>query len=142
MTTKKNFGRKIFWPPKWSKLGHFLPKKPFFSVFGLYLPNGVINFHNFCYGNYPCGFLWENHSVYAEKNSEMAKIWPFVAKIWPFFGQNWLFWVFWPITQLWIFLIFGLELLWISTLSGKPIILCLADVILTQKSFCDSLGGF
>ena len=44
------------------------------------------------------------------------------------FGQNWLFWEFFTYnfqTQLWIFLIFGIELLWILTLSGEPIILCL-----------------
>ena len=44
------------------------------------------------------------------------------------FGKNWLFWEFLTYnfqTQLWIFLIFGIELLWILTLSGEPIILCL-----------------
>ena len=62
------------------------------------------------------------------ENSDMAKFCPFKTKIWPFFGQNWLFWEFFTYnfqTLLWIFLIFGMELLWILTLSGEPIILCL-----------------
>ena len=39
------------------------------------------------------------------------------------FGQNWLFWEFLTYN----FLIFGMELLWILTLSGEPIILCLVN---------------
>ena len=31
-------------------------------------------------------------------------------------------------TQLWIFLIFGMEILWILFLSGEPIILCLVGI--------------
>ena len=76
-------------------------------------------------------FLWsslrKSYSICLE-NSDLAKLWPFKTKIWPFFGKNWLFWEFLTYnfqTQLWIFLIFGTELLWISTLSGEPIILCL-----------------
>ena len=42
---------------KWSKFGHFWPKLPFFGLFGLYLPNAAINFHNFLYGNKSCGVL-------------------------------------------------------------------------------------
>ena len=169
MITKEFFGRKFFWPQncqKWSKFGHFLPKWPFLSVFGLYLPNAAINFHNFWYGNYSCGLLWNNYSVYTGKilrwpkfghffakidsfesfwpinskrsyesslflvwklflwsslrksysicreNSYMAKFWPFKTKFWPFFGQNWQFWEFLTYnfqTQLWIFLIFGMN---------------------------------
>ena len=58
----------------------------------------------------------------------MAKFWPFKTKFWPFFGQYWQFWEFLAYnfqTPQWIFLIFGMELLWILTLSGEPIILCL-----------------
>ena len=76
-------------------------------------------------------FLWsslrKSYSIYLE-NSDLAKLWPFKTKIWPFFGKNWLFWEFLTYsfqTQLWIFLIFGMELLWILTLFGEPIILCL-----------------
>ena len=76
-------------------------------------------------------FMWsslrKSYSICLE-NSDLAKLWPFKTKIWPFFGKNWLFWEFLTYdfqTQLWIILIFGMELLWISTLSGEPIILCL-----------------
>ena len=66
-----------------------------FECFYLYVQNSAINFYNFWYGNSPCVLLWENHSVYAGKNPDMAKIWPFVAKV---FGQNWQFESLWPIT--------------------------------------------
>ena len=65
---------------------------------------------------------------YTLENSDMAKFWPFKTKIWPFFGQNWLFWEFFTHNfqaQIWIFLILGMDLLWILTLSGEPITLCL-----------------
>ena len=71
--------------------------------------------------------LSKSYSICLE-NSDLEKFWPFKTKIWPFFGQNWLFWEFLTYnfqTQLWIFLIFGMELLWILTLSGEPITLCL-----------------
>ena len=80
------FAEKFFDPQngqKWSKFGHFWPKQPFLSVFGLYLPNAAINFHNFWYGNYPCGLLWENHSVYAGKILR----WPKFGHLWPKFGR-------------------------------------------------------
>ena len=64
-----------------AKNGQNSSKIAIFKCFGLYLQNVAINFHNFWYGNYPCGHLSENHSVYAGKSSEMAKIWPFLAKI-------------------------------------------------------------
>ena len=60
-----------------------------------------------------------------------GKFW--FCKILPFFGQNWLFWEFLTSnfqTQTWIFLIFGMEILWILTLSGEPIILCLVFAVL------------
>ena len=56
------------------------------------------------------------------------------------FGQNWLFWEFLTYnfqTQLWIFLIFGMELLLILTLSGEPIILHLVSFQCETK--CESL---
>ena len=63
------------------------------------------------------------------QNPEMAKIWPFVTKIWPFFGQNWQlrrFLAFNSQRPLWIFLIFGMEVVLmvffkriISFMSGK-----------------------
>ena len=60
-------------------------------------------------------FLWsslrKSYSICRE-NSDMAKFWPFKTKIWPFFGQNWQFWEFLTYnfqTPLWIFLIFGME---------------------------------
>ena len=83
-------------------------------------------------------FLWsslrKSNSICLE-NSDLAKLRPFKTKIWPFFGKNWLFWEFLTYnfqTQLWIFLIFGMELLWISTLSGELIILCLVYICCLQ----------
>ena len=75
--------------PKWSKFGHFE------CFFYLHVQNSAINFYNFWHGNSPCVLLWKNHSVYAGKNPDMAKIWPFVAKV---FVQNWQFESLWPIT--------------------------------------------
>ena len=65
--------------------------------------------------------------LYLLENSDMARFGPFKA----IFGQNWQFWKFLTYnfqTQLWIFLIFGMELLWILTLFGEPIILCLVSI--------------
>ena len=79
---KKKFGWKNFWPPKLPKMVKtwpFLAKIAIFEVFWLYLPNAAINFHNFWYGNYPCGLLWENHSVYAGKILR----WPKFGHLWP-----------------------------------------------------------
>ena len=55
--------------------------------------------------------LRKSYSICLE-NSDLAKLWPFKTKTWPFFGKNWLFWEFltWNYqTPLWIFLIFGME---------------------------------
>ena len=64
MTTQKNFGQKILSPG-----GDFVPKKLLTKngLLSLYFPNAAINFSNCWYENYPYGFLWENHSVYAGK---------------------------------------------------------------------------
>ena len=85
-------------------------------------------------------FLWsslrKSYSICLE-NSDLAKLWPFKTDIWLFFGKNWLFWEFLTYsfqTQLWIFLIFGMELLWILTLSGEPIILCLVSLYLQNRA--------
>ena len=77
--------------------------------------------------------FFEEIILYMPGKFYLAKLWPFKTKIWPFFGKNWLFWEFlWYNfqTQLWIFLIFCMELLWILTLSGEPIILCLVIIII------------
>ena len=63
---KKFWSKKFFDPPG----GFLYPKNPFLAKNGLlslYQPNAAINFSNFWYGNYPYGFLCENHSVYAGK---------------------------------------------------------------------------
>ena len=85
----------------------------FLSVFGLYLHNTSINFHNFWYGNYPCGLLWENHTLYAEK----ILIWRNFGHLRPKFGhflaKNWQYWEFLTYnfqTPLWIFLIFSMKI--------------------------------
>ena len=83
-----------------------------------------MNLPNFWYGSCSDGSLSENHTLYAGK----ILIWRNLVHLRPFFGQNWLFLEFLTYnfqTQTWIFLIFGMELLWIMTLSGEPIILCL-----------------
>ena len=88
-----------------------------------------MNIPNFWYGSCSDGPLSEIYTLCSGKNSDMAKFCPFRTKIVPFFGQNWLFWEFLTYnfqTQLWIFLIFGMELFGILTLSWEPIILCLA----------------
>ena len=79
-------------------------------------------------------FLWsslsKSYSICLEI-SDLARFWPFKTKIWPFFCKNWLYWEFLTYnfqTQLWIFLVFGMELLWILTLSGEPIILFLVGI--------------
>ena len=67
-----------------------------------------------------------------------------MGKIWPFFGQNWQFWEFLTYNfqmTLWIFLIFGMELLWILTLSGEPIILCLVFYFLREVVSSYDLDG-
>ena len=64
-----------------------------------------------CFGNYPCGLLWENHSVYAGKILR----WPKFGRLWPKFGHFWpklTVWEFFTYnfqTLLRIFLIFGME---------------------------------
>ena len=55
--------------------------------------------------------LRKSYSICRE-NSDMVECWPFKTKIWPFFCQNWQFWEFFTYnfqTPLWIFLIFGME---------------------------------
>ena len=66
-----------------------------------------------------------------------------------FCGQNLA--IFWPKltvlefltynfqTQLWILLIFGIELLWILTLSGEPIILCLVGIEVLLMAFFEKI---
>ena len=66
-----------------------------FECFLSICPEFLYIFYHSWYGYSPCVLLWENHSVYAGKNPNMAKIWPFVAKV---FGQNWQFESLWPIT--------------------------------------------
>ena len=81
-------------------------------------------------------FIWIQH-VFLPYTPYRLK-----TKIWPFFGQNWLFWEFLTYnfqTQLWIFLIFGMELLWILTLSGEPIILCLVGMETTLMVSFDKI---
>ena len=66
ISSKLIFEKILVCPPE----GFLYPKNPFLAkkwLLSLYLPNAAINFSNFWYGNYPCGFLWENHSVYAGK---------------------------------------------------------------------------
>ena len=80
------------------------------------------------YGSCSYGLLWGSHTLYALKISDLAKFLPFKTKNLAIFFQNCLFWEFLTYdfqTWLWIFLSFGMELLWILTLSGEPIILCL-----------------
>ena len=81
-------------------------------------------------------FLWssfrKSYSICLE-NSDMASFWPFKAKIWPFSGQNWLFWEFLADnfqTRLWIFHIFGMELVWIWLSPGNQsyCVLVLIDI--------------
>ena len=87
-------------------------------------------------------FLWsslrKSYSICLE-SSDLAKFWPFKTKICAFFGQNWLFWEFltynFP-TQLWIFLIFGMELLWILTLSGNQSYCVLFNIQSWKKPLC------
>ena len=65
----KKFGSKNFFDPPG---GYCTQKTPFWlknGLLSLYLPKAAINFSNFWYWNYPYGFLWENHSVYAGKIS-------------------------------------------------------------------------
>ena len=90
-------------------------------------------------------FLWsslrKSYSICLE-NSDLVNLWPFKTKIWPFFGKNWLFWEFLTYnfqTQIWIFLIFGMELLWILTLSGEPIILCLVGMEVVLMVFFEEI---
>ena len=69
MTSKKNLGQKKFLTPQ-GVLYQKKTKKPFWlknELLSLYLPNAAKNFSNFWYGNYPYGFLLENHSVHAGK---------------------------------------------------------------------------
>ena len=80
-------------------------------------------------------FLWssfrKSHSI-CWKNSDIAKFGP----------KNWLFWEFLTYnfsTQLRIFLIFGMELHWILTLSGEPIILCLVGMETTHVVFFEKI---
>ena len=61
------------------KIWPFLTKIAIFECFCLYFPNAAINFHNFWYVNYTCGFLWENHCVYAGKILR----WPKFGHLWP-----------------------------------------------------------
>ena len=81
------------------KIWPFLAKIAILSVFGLCLPKTAINFHNFWYGNYPCGFLLENHSIYAGKILR----WPKFGHLWPKFGHFLAkidsFEGFWPLTS-------------------------------------------
>ena len=56
-------------------------------------------------------FLRKSYSICLE-NSDLAKFWSFKKKIWPFLGQNWQFSEFLTYnfqTPLWIFPIFGME---------------------------------
>ena len=106
MTTKKFLVGNFFDPQNGQNLS-ILVKMAFLSVFGLFLSNAIINFHNVWYGNFPCSLPWENHSVYAGKfwDGQNLAIWD---KIWSFFGQNWQFWGFLAYNfqpPLWIFLI-------------------------------------
>ena len=91
-------------------------------------------------------FLWSflrKSYFICRESSDMAKFWPYKRKIWPVFGQNWLFWEFLTYNfqiPLWIFLIFGMELLWTLTLFGEPIILCL--VISGLSALCQKTYAF
>ena len=119
----------------WRKFGHIRPKFGHFSAkidsFESFLPITSKRRYESTQFLVWKLFLWsslrKSYSICLE-NSDLAKLWPYKTKIWPFFGKNWLFWEFLTYnfqTQLWIFLIFVMELLWILTLSGEPIILCL-----------------
>ena len=67
---QKIFWSKNFLTPKMAKNGQNLAifgQNSRFECFWPISSNAAINFHNFWYGNYPCGLLWENHTLYAGK---------------------------------------------------------------------------
>ena len=75
-----------------------------------------MNLPNFWYRSCSYGALWGNHTLYAWK----IRIWQnfgHKTKVWPFFGQNWLFWEFLTYNfqmPLWIFLIFGMKVVFMD----------------------------
>ena len=102
----RNFGHLR---PKFSLL---CPKLTVLRVFDLQFPNTAMKLPNFWNGNCSYGLLWKKTYSICRENSDMAKFWPFKTKIRPFFGQNWQFWEFLTFnfqTRLWIFLMFGME---------------------------------
>ena len=113
-------------------MASFWPKLTVFSVFDLQLPNAAMNLPNFWHGSCSYGFLWENHTLYAWKILILRNFGHFLAKL----TVLRVFDLYNFQTQLWIFLIFGMELLWILTLSGEPIILCLVLKLLDFAETC------
>ena len=101
-----------FWFDK-TKIWPFLAKIDCFESFWLITFKRSYESSYFLVGKFfLCFSLWKSYSICRE-NSDMAEFWPFKTKIWPFFGENWLFWEFLTYnfqTQLWIFLVFGMEI--------------------------------
>ena len=108
-----------------------------------------MNLPNFWYGSCSYNLLWGSLTLNALKISDFVRNFGHLSQKVGHFCQNCLFWVFLTYnfqTQPWIFLIFGMELLWILTLSGEQIILCLVFgievgfIVLFQKIYM--LGKF
>ena len=76
--------------------------------FGLYLPNGSLNFADFCYINLSYSLLLENWCLQSGKNPAPPILGPFWSKFAPFWPKINI-WAYIFQTAHWILLIFGIE---------------------------------